>query len=116
MPWSPALVLADGGGDLGGLFLDGDDDAAAFEPEAILGLRVADVADDVAGDLGVVDVVPGGDPPRMMRSPVGRHLQATCLRIVGDDLVQNGVGDLIAELVRVASVTLSDVMRRRGWT
>ena len=105
IPWSPApCVLADGVVDLRRLLFHGDDDAAALAVEPYSGPVVADVGDDGAGDSRAVDVVLGGDLAHD-QDEAGRRddlAGAVGVRVVGDDVVQDGVGDLVADLVGVA--------------
>jgi len=104
----PALAYLQGRahrcGDVGRLLLDRYDHAAALGVEAVLGLGVADLADGLAGDLGVVHMVGGGDlADDDYQSGGGRHLAGyTGGRVVAQDVVQDGVGDLVAHLVGVA--------------
>ena len=99
-----ALVLADGGVDLLRLLLDRDEHAAAVGVEGVLGPRVADVADDLAGDAGAVDVVLGADLAEDEDEAGGGGDLAgdVGVRVVGEDVVEDGVGDLVADLVGVA--------------
>ncbi len=104
------LVGADGGCYLRRLLLDGDDDPAAIAVEPVLGLGVADVADDLAGYAGVVHVVMGGylaqdDHQAGGGGDLAGHVG---LGIAGQDLVQDGVRYLVAQLV---GVPLGDRLR-----
>ena len=90
--------------DVGRLLVDRDADAARFRIEADRRLGVADVGDRLAHDLGNVDVGLGryftgdvdlaGDCERLDRD--------AALRIVFEDRVENGVGNLIGHLVGMA--------------
>ena len=53
--------LVDTHRDVGRLLVDRDDDAARLAVDAVLGVRVADLADGVAGEAGEVDVRLGAD-------------------------------------------------------
>jgi hypothetical protein len=72
--------------------------------EAVLGSRVADVADRLADDLRDVHVGPSGDLARDERGP-GRHeglASHATVRVVREDGVEDPVGDLVGDLVGVA--------------
>ena len=117
MPWSPApssncgrRVVADlerrvdALGDVGRLLLDRHQRAAGQVVEAVVGPRVADVADRVADDRLEVDVGLGGDlaEDHDQAGRGGRLAGDPGARVLADDRVQDGVGDLVAHLVRVA--------------
>ena len=99
-----ALILADGVRYLFRLLLDGDDDAAVVGVEAVLGLSVADVADNLARYAREVGVMGGGDLAEDdHEAGGGHHLAGHVSRgVVDEDLVQDGVRNLVTELVRVA--------------
>ena len=103
--------LVDAHRDVRRLLLDADQRAAGQVVEAVVGLRVADLADGVADDRLEVDV-------RARRDLAEDHDQAggggglagdPRVGIVGDDRVQDRVADLVAHLVRV---TLGHRLRR----
>jgi hypothetical protein len=91
-------------GDVGRLLLDRDQRAAGQVVEAVVGARVADFADGVADDSLDVDV--GGrrdlakDHHQARRR--GRLAGHPGVGILADDGVKDGVGDLVAHLVRMA--------------
>ena len=90
--------------DVGRLAVDGDDDAARLEVEAVLGARVADLGDPVADDGAHVDVRVGRDLPRDDHE-AGRDQRLAGdagVRVVGEDRVEDGVRDLVGDLVRDA--------------
>ncbi len=101
-----ALALGDALGDVGRLALDGRDDGAAVAVEAALRRRVADVADHRLGDLAELDL-------RLARDLAGDDDQAgldqrlagdATLRVLRQQGVEDGVGDLIADLVGMSLV------------
>ena len=98
-------------GDVGGLAVDRDDDAAGLGVEPVLGARVADLGDRLAHDRADVDVRLGrdlaGDDDEPGRDE--RLARDPAVRVVRQDRVEDGVGDLVGDLVRVPSVTDSDV-------
>ena len=97
--------------DVRGLLIDGGDDTARLEVEAVLGARVADLADRLAGDARDVHVAVGGDlagdddeargQQRLTRDPPRR--------VLADDRVQHRIGHLVGDLV---GVTLGHRLRR----
>ena len=92
-------------GDVGRLLVDRDDHAAGLGVEAVLGARVADLADRArgrgAGCRRRSSVVIS--PATTTRPVVTSVSQATRpMRIVGEHGVEDGVGDLVGDLVRVA--------------
>ena len=144
----PALV--DAHGDVRRLLVDGVDHAACFAVETKLRAVVADLADHVAHDAGNVHVSLGAnlaghhdhaggghglasaaDLSRIGRMPVGGDV-AGCgqLGLLGQNGVQDGVGNLVADLVgmslgngfRGEQVALHSVCHRAssfiavGWT
>ena len=89
--------------DVGRLLVERHHHAAGRGVEAEVGAGVPDVADDPANDAGDVDVGVGGDL-------AGHHHQAgraehlagdTAVAILGQHRVQNPIGDLVGDLVRV---------------
>ena len=91
-------------GDVRRLAADGAHHSAALGVESEPGLRVADVADRLAGDLREVhitgrrDLARQDDEPRRDQGLAGN----TAHRILMQDVVENSVGDLVADLVRDA--------------
>ena len=93
------LVHAEG--DVAGLLVDVDDDAAGVAVEAVLRAVVADLADDLARDLRDVDVAARGDLAHdVHETGRGRRLAGDAARrVLLEDRVEHGVGDLVADLV-----------------
>ena len=96
--------LVDALGDVGRLLVDRVDDGAGVGREAEVGVRVADLADRLAGDLLDVDVgrrgdLAGDDDQARVDERLAGH---AAQRIVGEDGVEDAVGDLVGDLVRVA--------------
>jgi hypothetical protein len=90
-------------GDVGRLPVDGQHDLAAAAVELELGTVVADLLDDAARHAHEIDLRVGGDLAGE-DDQVGGHQRFTGDapgRILGQDLVQDGVGDLICHLVRM---------------
>ena len=93
----------DAHGDIGGLLLDGADDAAGFGVEAVLGAGVADVLDDFAREVGKVDIGLGGDfagDDYQTGGDEGFAGDATH-RVVFHDGVEDGVGNLVGYFIGV---------------
>ena len=91
-------------GDVGRLLLDRHERAAGQVVEAVVGPRVADVADRVADDRLEVDVGRGRDLAED-HDQAGRRRGLAGdpgVGILADDRVEDGVRDLVAHLVRVA--------------
>ena len=89
--------------DVAGLLVDGRDDTAGLVVEAVLGARVADRLDGLASDLRNVHVAGRGDLARHDDEPGGQERLAghATRRVLGQDRVQDGVGDLVGDLVRM---------------
>ncbi len=89
--------------DIGRLLLDRDERAAGEVVEAVVGTRVADVPDRFADDRLEVHVGLGRDLAEDHDQAGGRHGLArdASLGVFADDRVEDGIGDLIAHLVRV---------------
>ena len=95
--------LVDSLRDVGRLLVDRDDDAAGLEVEAVLRARVADLGDALAHDRTDVDVRVGRDLTRHHHE-AGRDQRLardTAVRVVGEDRVEDGVRDLVGDLVRM---------------
>ena len=117
IPWSPAPSSrrgrravadlerrVDAQGDVRRLVLDRDQRAAGLVVEAVVGLRVADVADGLADDLLEVDVGVGRDLAED-DDEAGRRRRLAGdprVRILADDRVEDRVRDLVAHLVGMA--------------
>ena len=74
--------------------------------EAGLGRRVADVADHVLGDLAELDLAVAGDLARHdHEARLDERLAGdAAVGILGEKRVEDGVGDLVADLVGMAFV------------
>ncbi len=98
----------EGGGDaladVGRLLVDGHHDAAGLVVVAEVGARVADLLDRLTDDLGDVDVGLGADLAGDEREAGGHERLAsdTPVGVVLEDRIEDGVRDLVGELVRVA--------------
>ena len=93
------------------LAVDRDDDAARLVVEPVLRPRVPDLGDPLAHDRADVDVDVGGDLAGD-DDEAGRDERLAgdaAVRVVGEDRVEDGVRDLIRDLVGWPSVTDSDV-------
>ena len=90
--------------DVGGLLLDRHERAAGQVVEAVVGPRVADVADGVADDRLEVDVRRRRDLAEHHDQPGrrGRLAGHARLGILADDRVEDRVADLVAHLVGMA--------------
>ena len=88
-------------GDVGALAVDVGDDSAGVGVKAVLCAGVADVGDDLADDLLEVHVAVGGDLAHDVHQTGGRAGLAghAGVGVVGQNFVQNGIGDLVADLV-----------------
>jgi hypothetical protein len=87
--------------DVGGLLVDRVDHGAGVGREAEVGVRVADLANRLAGDLGDVDVGLGRDlAADDDEAGVDERLAGdTAVGVVADDRVEDAVGDLVGDLV-----------------
>ena len=89
--------------DVGRLRIDRGDHGAGLAVETVLGARVADLADGVADDGGKIDVGLGRDLARDHGHAGGdqRLTGDAAERIFRQDCVEDSVGNLIGDLVRV---------------
>ena len=90
-------------GDVAGLAADRDHDAAGLAVEALLGRVVADLEDPLADDLLDVDVAGGGDLTGH-DDEAGREQRLdgdAAVLVLPQHLVEDGVADLVGDLVRV---------------
>ena len=90
-------------GDVGGLLVDRVDHRARIRAEPEVGVRVADPPDRVPRDVLDVDVRGGRDLTRHDHEP-GVHQRLardTAHRVIAHHRVQNPIGDLIGDLVRM---------------
>ena len=102
-------------GDVGGLLMNRREHGAGLGVEAELRARVADILDGVADDLRKIDVTAGRDFAGDDREPgrderLARHAADGILR---EDRVENGIGNLVGDLVRVP---LGHRLRRKEMT
>ena len=88
-------------GDVGGLLINGGDDATGIAVKAVFAPVIADVPDHFPGDLGDVHVAVGGDLAHDVdQSGADRGLAGhPAIGILLQDRVQNSVGDLVADFV-----------------
>ena len=93
--------LVNAQGDVRALLVDVGDDAAGVAVKAVLGPVIADLPDDLAGDLGDVHVAAGADLPHDVDQARGRGGLAghPAQGVLGQDGVQDGVGDLVANFI-----------------
>ena len=96
-----ALVEVDALGNIGALLLDGDDDVAGVAVDALVGGGVAGVADGGADDVLEIDLGVGGDLTEDHdHAGLGGGLAGDLgLGVLGEAGVEDGIGNLIAELV-----------------
>ena len=99
-------------GDVGALAVDVGDDGAGVGVESELCAGIADVSHDLADGLLEIDVAVGGDLAHDVDEAGGCAGLAghTGVGVVGQDLVEDGVGDLVADLVGMA---LGDGLRSK---
>ena len=90
-------------GDVRGLLVDRGDDAAGFIVKTVFRFRIADVADRVPDELLEIAVAQGrdlaGDEDEPGRGQ--RFAGDAALGVLTKKIVQNGIRDLVANLVRV---------------
>ena len=105
---APELALlervVDALGDVRGLLADRHRDAAGLAVEALDRAVVADAEDDVADDARHVGEALGRDLPRDVHLAGGQHgLDGDpAAGVLGQQVVEDGVADLVGHLVRVA--------------
>ena len=89
--------------DVGRLLVDADQHATGLPVDAVLGAGVADLLDRLADEAGDVDIGLGGDLPEDQdRAGAQRGLaRDPAERILAQDSVEDGVTDLIGNLVRM---------------
>ena len=99
-------------GDVGALAVDVGDDGTGVGIESELCAGVADVSYDLADDLLEIDVAVGGDLSHDVDEAGGCAGLAghAGVGVVGQDLVEDGVRDLVADLVGMA---LGDGLRSK---
>ncbi len=98
--------------DIGRLLVDARDHAAGLGVEAVLRPRVAHLSHGLADDPGDVDVAVSGDlsdhdDQASRDDGLASHTRE---RVFGQDGIEDGVGDLVCDLVRMA---LGDRLRRK---
>ena len=106
-----ALGFVDALGDVGRLLVDAGQDAAGFVVEAVMGAGVADLADRVADDLLEIGVALRGDLAGDEHH-AGRGYRLAgdaALGVLGQQGVEDGVRDLVADFV---GVSIGDRFRR----
>lgn len=105
-----AVVQVQTLGDIGRLLLNGNEDVAGLVVETLGGVVVTDVLDGVTDDLLVVDLGLGGDlPEHHDHTGLGGGFASNLgERVLGQAGVEDGIGDLIGNLV---GVTLTDGLR-----
>ena len=91
-------------GDIGRLLVDADHDAAGLGVKAVLGARIADLSNGLPDDPRDVDVAIRGDLPHHHDQAGGHDGLAghPGQRIFGQDRVEEGVRDLVGQLVGMA--------------
>lgn len=99
-----SLLVVQALGDIGGLLLDGDEDIAGLEIKALGGVVVTNILDGIADDLLVVEAGLGGD---LTKDHDHAGLGGRLARNLGEGVVlqagiEDGIGDLISDLVGVA--------------
>ena len=91
-------------GNVAGLLVDGGDDGASVGVEAVEGVVVADGGNDAADQALEIDVGLGGDFACYDHQAGGRQGFGgdAAVGVLLKACVENGVGDLVGNLVRVA--------------
>jgi hypothetical protein len=99
-----ALAFVHALGDVGRLAVDGGEHGAGLVVEADVGVVVADALDGVLGDLAVVDVRLGGDLAGDDDEAGGHQRLAgdAGMLVDGQDGVEDGIGNLVGDLVGMA--------------
>ena len=97
------ILLIDAAGDIGRLLLDRAEHAAGLPVEAHGAVVIADSLDRLADDGGDGDVAAGGDlAADQHKAGLGEGFTSNAaVRVLGDDCVEDGIRDLIADLVRM---------------
>ena len=87
--------------DVGRLFVVGDQHCAAFVVDAVVGVVVANPLDGVTRDLDVVHVCRGGDftSQHDQTGVTQRFSCHTRVGVLGENRIQNRIGDLVGDLV-----------------
>lgn len=90
--------------DIWGLLLNGDQDVAGLVVETLFRVIVTNVFDSVSDDLLVVEAGLGGDLAKYHdHTGLGGSLASNLgERVLSEACIEDGVGDLISDLVGVA--------------
>lgn len=99
----PLVGEVDPAGDVGGLLVYGGEDGAGVGVKAVLGPGVPHLPHRLAHQVGDVHVPLGGDLPGHEDEPGGHQglRRHPGLLVLGDEGVQDGVGDPVGQLIRV---------------
>ena len=99
-----SLLVVETLGDIWRLLLNGDEDVAGLVVETLGGVIVTDVLDGTTDDLLVVELCLGGNLTEdHHHSGLGSGLAADLgQRVLGQAGVENGIGDLISDLIWVS--------------
>jgi hypothetical protein len=99
-----ACALVDADGDVLALLIEADEHRAAAAVKALGGIVVPDLDDGIADDLRDIDVAGAGDLAGHEDEPGRDHRLAgyAGVGIDGDHGVEDGVGDLVRDLIRMA--------------
>jgi hypothetical protein len=91
-------------GDIGGLFLNSNQNVASLVVETLRGVIVSNILDGTSDDLLVVETGLGCDFTEDHNHPGFRSGLASYLgeRVLGQAGIENGIGDLISDLVWVS--------------
>src|ERR1700733_9792964 len=97
-------TVVDALGDVRGLLVDADQHAAGLPVDPVFGPGVADLLDGLANQPGDVDIGLGGDLTEDQDRPGAERRLAgdPAERILAQDRVEDGVADLVGDLVRMA--------------
>ena len=87
-----------------GLLVNGGEDGTGMVVESPGGVAIADILDDLANDIGNLDVGLGGDFPGHEGNAGGQNRFAghPGIFVFGNDRVEDSVGDLVGDLVRMS--------------
>ena len=98
--------------DIGALAVDVGDNGTGVSIKAVLCTGVTDLRDDLADDLLEIDIAAGGNLAHDVDQTGGSAGLAghAGIGVVGQDLVQDRIGDLVADLVRMS---LGDGLRSK---
>src|SRR3954464_11927201 len=84
--------------------MNGGEDRTGMVIESPGGIAIADILDDLADDIGNLDISLGGDFPSYKGNAGGQNRLASHpgVFILGNDRVENSIGDLVCNLIRVS--------------